>query len=612
MPARPATGFERPSPAVGFGRLRRYTRPLAGRWFLGLLSALAASAVALAIPQVLQELVNSSLRPGGRSEDVWRAALVVIGLGVLEALFFVLRRVFVISPATDVENTMRVSFYRHLQQLPVAFHDRWGSGQLLSRSMADLGLIRRWLAFGALMLVVSGITVTLGTVLMFRISQELGLVFLLAAVPVMFLGFRFRTAFGAASRQSQDQAGDLATTVEESVQGIRVIKAFGRGRYALENFRSQASRLRDTEVRKARSLARFQAAMTLVPELALAVALVLGVIAVADGRLSVGGLVAFFATAAVVAGPVESFGPLLGMTLTARTAVDRHFDVMAEPHTLTDPAVAAAPPAEGTPVGLQFCDVQFRHRRSDDGRSGDDAPLLDGVSLDIRPGETMALVGATGSGKSLLLQLVPRLYDVTSGSIRLAGTDIRELPLEQLRTLVSIAFEDPTLFSASIRENVLLGARPGPGEDPEQLLARALDTAQAQFAYALPEGLDTIIGEEGLSLSGGQRQRLALARAIAARPRVLVLDDPLSALDVRTEELVTARLREVLHGTTTLIAAHRPSTVALAQRVALLEDGRISAVGTHSELLAANTHYRHVIASLAEEPLVEQLAEDRP
>ena len=225
-------------------------------------------------------------------------------------------------------------------------------------------------------------------------------------------------------------------------------------------------------------------------------------------------------------------------------------------------------------------------------------PILRGIALDVRPGETLALVGITGSGKSAMLQLVPRLYDVTDGSITIDGVDLRDFDVEELRRVVGMAFEDTTLFSSSVRDNVLLGA----AERTEELLHESLDVAQAHFAYSLPDGVDTLIGEEGLSLSGGQRQRIALARAIAAKPKVLVLDDPLSALDVHTEELVEARLREVLAETTTLIVAHRPSTVALADRVALLEDGRITAVGTHTELLAANDHYRYVIANLVAEP----------
>jgi ATP-binding cassette subfamily B protein len=429
---------------------------------------------------------------------------------------------------------------------------------------------------------------------MFTMSWQLALIFLAAAGPVMVYGFRFRTRFSKVARRSQDQAGDLATTVEESVHGIRVLKAFGRSREALETFNGQAEELRQTEIAKARHQAVFSMVVTLLPELALGAGLVTGILLAASGQLSIGSLVAFFATAAVIAAPVEFSGMLLAMALTAKTALDRHFEVMDSQNTIT----SAAEPRRPADVkgSLSFNSVIFAF---DD---APDKPVLKDIRLDICPGETMALVGITGSGKSALLQLVPRLYDVTSGSIELDGVDLRAYSVEELRTLVAVAFEDTTLFSSSVRDNVLLGVQSGDTDTREKILTEALDTAQAHFAYSLPEGLDTLIGEEGLSLSGGQRQRLALARAIAARPSVLVLDDPLSALDVNTEELVENRLREVLAGTTTLIVAHRPSTVALADRVALLEDGRIAAVGTHTELLAGNGHYRYVIASLGTEP----------
>jgi ATP-binding cassette subfamily B protein len=557
---------------------------------MGLLCALLASVVALAIPQVLRMLVNESLQPGGTTESVLMASLTILVLGIAEAGLVALRRQFVINPATTVETRMRISLYHHLQDLPVAFHDRWGSGQLLSRAMTDLNFLRRWMAFGAIMLVVTTLTVVIGVVVMFTMSWQLALIFLGAALPIMVYGFRFRTSFSKVTRQSQDQAGDLATTVEESVHGIRVLKAFGRSREALENFNEQAEVLRQTEIAKAKHQATFTMVVTLLPELALGAGLVVGVMLASSGELSIGALVAFFATAAVVAAPVEFSGMLLAMALTAKTAVDRHFEVMDSVNTITTPD--APRKVEDVKGALSFNNVSF---------SFEDAPkhpILRGINLDVRPGETLALVGITGSGKSAMLQLVPRLYDVTDGSITIDGVDLRDFDVEELRRVVGMAFEDTTLFSSSVRDNVLLGAV----ERTEELLHESLDVAQAHFAYSLPDGVDTLIGEEGLSLSGGQRQRIALARAIAAKPKVLALDDPLSALDVHTEELVEARLREVLADTTTLIVAHRPSTVALADRVALLEDGRITAVGTHTELLAANDHYRYVIANLVAEP----------
>lgn len=566
------------------GRLYPHVRPIIPRLVMGLICALLASIVALTIPQVLRVLVNNSLQPGGSTDAVWIAAVVILGLGIAEAGLVALRRQFVINPATTVETRMRVTLYGHLQELTVAFHDRWGSGQLLSRAMTDLSFLRRWMAFGAIMLVVTTLTVIIGVGVMFSMSWQLALIFLAAAVPIMINSFRFRRRFSLVARLSQDQAGDLATTVEESVHGIRVLKAFGRSREALENFNGQAEELRQTEIAKAKQQAGFTLVVTLLPELALGVGLVVGIMLAATGELSIGSLVAFFATAAVVATPVEFSGMLLAMALTAKTALDRHFEVMDTENTITSPDKAVVPDAVKGALRFEHAGFGF-----DDGGT-----LLHDVTLDIRPGETMALVGITGSGKSALLQLVPRLYDVTEGAVTIDGVDVRDYDIDELRRIVAVAFEDTTLFSSSVRDNVLLGA-----PDPSNAaLDEALDVAQAQFAYSLPDGVDTLIGEEGLSLSGGQRQRIALARAIAAKPKVLVLDDPLSALDVNTEERVEARLREVLRDTTTLIVAHRPSTVALADRVALLENGTITAVGTHTELLAENDHYRYVIASL--------------
>lgn len=592
------TDTSAPSLTRSLRRLLPFLKPIMPRLILGLISALAASIVTLMIPQVYQALINSALQPGGESSGIWIAAGLVLLLGAFEALFVSLRRFLVIAPATTVETTMRTSLYRQLQQLSVTFHDRWGSGQLLSRAMSDLNLIRRWMAFGAILLVVTTLTVIIGTAMMFTLSWVLALIFIAATVPLIITGFRFNRYYREVSRKSLDQAGDLATTVEESVQGIRVLKAFGRSREALAHFSGQAEELRTIEINKAKSLATFSMVVTLLPELALGTALITGILLVTSGQLTVGALVAFFATAAIIAGPVEFIGPLMAMTLSAKTAVNRHFEVMDAPLEITDPQY----PARLGPVrgALEICGVSFRYPDAAE-------DVLRGVNLSLSPGETMALVGVTGSGKSTLLQLIPRLYEVSEGTVRIDGVDVRQLPLSVLRSVVSMAFEESILFSSSVRQNVLLSIEPQRQEQSSEaelqaILDEALDVAQSHFAYALPEGVDTVIGEKGLSLSGGQRQRLALARAIAAKPSVLVLDDPLSALDVATEELVEARLRTVLAKTTTLIVAHRPSTVALADRVALLQDGRISAVGTHAKLLASNAHYRYVLASLSEEP----------
>ncbi|WP_445997223.1 ABC transporter ATP-binding protein [Okibacterium fritillariae] len=582
--------------AQALWRMYPYVKSAVPRIVLGMVAALIAGVVALGIPLILERLVDGPLSTGD-SAQIWPAVLLVLALGVVEAVMIALRRWFVLTPGTHVEAKMRNALYAKLQDLPVSFHDRWQSGQLLSRAVSDLGLIRRWLSFGIVLLVVNTVTILIGAAVLFYWNWLLGLIFLVMAVPIWIYGFVFEKKYSEIARRSQDQAGDLATAVEESVHGIRVLKAFGRGRYALKNFEAQAEDLRGTEIAKAKAIAGIWLWLLLLPDVAFALCLLGGIWLASTDQITVGQLFAFFATATVLRFPIESIGFLLSMTFDTRTATDRFFEVMDSPNAITDPEhplTVAEPRGE-----LRFDNVHFRYQDSPE-RFGD---LIDGVDLTITPGETMALVGLTGCGKSTLTALTTRLYDVTGGAVRVDGVDVRDLTREELRTHIAMAFEDATLFSATVRENVLLGRADLDPRSPEadRVLAEALDIAQAAFVHNLPDGVDTTVGEEGLSLSGGQRQRLALARAVAASPSILVLDDPLSALDVDTEALVEAALRRVLSSTTALIVAHRPSTVTLADRVALMQEGRIVAVGTHSELLATNEHYRFVISSLEDE-----------
>ena len=589
---------ERLSTVRALARLYPFAKPVLPRLILGAVSALVASLLALSIPLVLEVLVQGPIAAGAssagdRSQLVWGAAIILV-LGLLEAVMVWLRRWFVLAPSTKVEYDLRTSFYERLQRLPVAFHDRWQSGQLLSRMMQDISMLRRWMAFGIVLLVVNLLTILVGMALLFRWHWALGVTFLIVCAPLWYAGYRFEKTYGTLARQSQDQAGDLATSVEESVHGIRVLKAFGRGKHALQKFTRQAETLRETELSKARAVGWIWFWLVLLPEIAFALCLGVGIVLQQLGQLSIAELVAFFAMATVLRWPMESIGFLFSFLLDARTASDRIFEVFDEENTITD---AAAPVVLGSSRGaLAFEGVHFRYQDAGDG----ERDLLDGIDLTLVPGETMALVGLTGSGKTTLTTLPARLYDVTGGRVTVDGVDVRDLTLTELRTHVGMAFEDSTLFSQTVRENVLLGREDlaAGSSEAEAVLREALAVAQAGFVEDLPDGVDTIIGEEGLSLSGGQRQRLALARAIAARPAVLVLDDPLSALDVDTEALVEDALREVMADTTTLVIAHRPSTVMLADRVALLEEGRITAVGTHAELLRASEHYRHVISSL--------------
>ena len=568
-------------------RIFPYAKKALPRISLGIVAALAAHGFALAIPQVLRDLIND-LESVRTLDALYFSVILVLIMGVLEAVMVLLRRWLVLTPGTFVEAGLRSTLYAKLQDLPVSFHDRWPSGQLLSRATQDLSLIRRWLSFGVVLLVANAITIVAGLAILFTFHWLLGLIFFVISVPIWIQGYRFEAKYGTIARLSQDQAGDLATSVEESVHGIRVLKAFGRGDHAASKFAKEAKDLRSTELKKAGLIANIWVYLLLIPESAIALSMLVGVFLVADGSLTVGGLVAFFATATVLRWPTESIGFLLSMTLDAKTAVQRFFEVIDEPVGIEDPA---SPKTIKDPKGrLEFKDVHFRYPDS----PANQPDIVNGVNLVLEPGESVALIGITGCGKTTLTALTSRLYDVTSGVIEIDGVDIKDLTRFELRSHVAMAFEDATLFSASVRDNILLGRE----QSTEEELREAITVAQAQFVYDLPEGLETKIGEEGLSLSGGQRQRLALARAVAAKPAILVLDDPLSALDVATEALVEEALRNVLKNTTALIVAHRPSTVQLADKVALMKDGKVVAVGKHSDLLASNEHYRYVISSL--------------
>ncbi|MFJ8946618.1 ABC transporter ATP-binding protein [Streptomyces sp. NPDC102395] len=569
-------------------RLWPYVRPVRVRLFTAAFVAVVASCTGLVIPLVLKWMVDGPVAdrdPAG----VWLGALYLLLLGIGESALFGLRRWLVARPLAHVEAEMRSGLYSHLQRLPVAFHDRWPSGQLLSRATTDLMLLRMFLAFPLTFLLVNGVTIIVGVIIMLMQDWSLGLVILGPAIPVMVMCVVFERRYAIVAREAQDQVGDLTTVVEESVLGIRIIKGFGRHRSQARAFRELSRTLRGTELRKARLLATIWAVIVTLPEVAIGAALVLGAVQVADGDLSAGTLVAFLSTALALRWPVDSIGFLLAMSQEAATATERYFEVMdAEPEERGPAARDTSAPTRAED-GLLFDGVVFRYPDAEP----DAAPTLVRVDLHVRAGESMALVGATGSGKTTLTALVPRLHEVTSGRILLDGEDVTAMSREELRAKVAVAFEEPTLFSASVGENVLMGADADAGA---QELERALAVAQADFVHALPQGTLTQVGEQGLSLSGGQRQRLALARAVVGRPRFLVLDDPLSALDVHTEAAVEAALRQVLADTTALIVAHRPSTVLLADRVALLSGGRITAVGTHHELLRTNAEYAHLMS----------------
>ncbi|WP_232549503.1 ABC transporter ATP-binding protein [Propioniciclava soli] len=562
-------------------RFRTYLRPYASRFVIMFVVALLGTGVGIVTPLIARAIIDgpvaNSDRPG-----LYALGALALAVGIVDAVLTFIRRWIVSIGTLGAETGIRLDLYAKLQRLPLGFHGQWDSGQLLSRVMNDLSTMRRFLGFGLLFLILNVLQITVVTILLIGMYWPMGVVVAVSAVPVVALCLLNERAYTRLSRRIQDQTGDVASSVEESVQGLRVIKAFGRGRHMFAEFDERATRLRATALERVRNVSRFWTFLEVIPTVTLIAVLAIGALAAAQDRLTLGTLVAFITLMLSLIWPVAALGFLLSMTQDAMTAADRVCEILDAPETIVDgPRVLDAPRG-----ALRFTDVAFRFPDADD-------DVLHGVNLTVAPGETVALVGGTGSGKSTLTALVARLADVTAGSVTIDGVDVRDLKLAHLRSLVATAFEDPTLFSMSARENLTLG-RP---DATEAEIEQALEVAQAQFVHDLPWGLDTRIGEQGMSLSGGQRQRLALARAILTRPRVLVLDDTLSALDIHTEALVEEALRRVLVGVTGIVVAHRASTVLLADQVALLESGTITHVGTHAELLATVPEYRELLSA---------------
>lgn len=580
------------SPAPGRHTLGTYTRALWPRMFLGLLAAAGMRVVDIAIPQVLSFVVDDLLAQNTTEAMVWAGGTLVLGLGLTQVALMFARRMLLIDPTSGVEKKMRMNVVDKLLRQPLSFHDRWASGQLLQRTMGDLNTVRQWLGYGLIQLISVGVMMVVGVVLLARSNMLMAGVFALSLPLFIWVTYRFVVVFRGVTRTAQEQASDLATAVEESVRGIRVLKALGRGDYQLSRFTTGARELQATEVARGRYLGRLVMYHSVITGITTAAILALGLHFVAAGQLTVGELAAFCATIAIVSSQLQRSGGLMGMALSAKVSMDRHREIVELPDVEDIELIPTEGSQQNQPesTGRQGTDNQDAAALTLDGVTfgfgAAGSPVLNSLSLEMAPGEIVALVGATGSGKSALLQLIPSLYRADAGQVLIDGAPSSDSALGPWRSISSVAFEEPVLFSDTVANNVLLGldAKNYSPEERERILTQALEVSASEFVYDLPEGTASLIGEEGMSLSGGQRQRLSLARAIAARPRILLLDDPLSALDVTTEKLVVQRLKETLTQTTVLLTAHRPSTVALADRVALLEDGAITAIGTVEQM----------------------------
>ena len=674
-----------------------YIAPIRWRWTIGMLVAIGAAILEISIPQMLRfivdELVQNTTEAG-----VWIGGGLVLLIGAGNASLAYWRRWLIVDPTSTLEIRMRMNFFDRILRAPLSVLDRWSSGQLLTRSMGDLGTIRRWLSFALVQMTSVVVMFVTGGYFMVTASAPLAVIFGVA-IPVLVLSLiSYVRKYEAYTRDIQRLTSDLSTRIEESVRGIRVVKALGRSPEQITEYTRDAEHLNEVEHRRAMLVARVGFYQRVIVGAVTMLALLVGAPQVASGNLSLGAMTAYFAVLTVVLGHVLRSTALMASYLNYRVAFERHVEVMSEPGDeqvrLVEEETVAYPSGGAISVACEAvsfsyaeqasavdsdsgsearahedsADIQARTAEVPDEHSGQDGASADhaeqsglggflakilgfakgsqdhqdsaGSAQEADPdpaafpelqadlqepspepteqerefaraqqkaatsktpsvlhditfkafaGEILALVGATGSGKSTILNLIPRFYEPSSGKILLGGHDAADMPLPEVRAQMASVFEEAVLFSGSVRENILLGVHDlSSSEEADQRVRSALTIAACDFVDDLPEGVNTIIGEEGLSLSGGQRQRLSLARALAVRPSVLLLDDPFSALDVHTEEKIIEALRtghEGLGGATTLLTAHRPSTVALADRVLLLEGGRITAQGTHTELM---------------------------
>jgi ATP-binding cassette subfamily B protein len=570
---------------LGLLALRRYLpylRPYVGLVIVFGIAQLGSLAASAAIPKVIQSIIDGPITHHQLGAMVPLAALLV-GIGVLEFAFIYLRRNYSGVASLRMETDLRNDFYAHLQNLQVAFHDNWQSGQLLSRAISDIATVRRFVSFGLIWFLQTIVTFIVVFVLMLNLDWVLALVVVACMLPIAYFSNKFHDKYKVIARRLQDQQGDLTTVIEEMATGVRIIKAFGRMPLMQQRFEDQARLLKTTSLTGIEARARLWTQLNFLPNLSLVAVLLLGGINVVQGRLTIGGLVAFMSYVFMLTWPMDAIGWVLSMSEECQTASERLNEVLDSRPEIADRAGARALDVCRGRVELRG--VGFKYPKSNDW-------VLRNVNLVIEPGETLGLVGRTGSGKTSLAYLLPRLYDIAEGQVLLDGVDVRDLTLRSLRSHIGVAFEDPILFSASVHENLVMGR--SVVSDGE--LKRAIEVAQAGFVWDLPWGLETRVGEQGYTLSGGQRQRLALARAVLGRPQVLVLDDPLSSVDVHTEAVIEASLATVLEGVTALLVVHRPSTLALADRVALIDGGTVVATGTHTDLMRSNDLYRALLS----------------
>ncbi|HTX32439.1 MAG TPA: ABC transporter ATP-binding protein [Solirubrobacteraceae bacterium] len=564
-----------------FWRLLSFLRPYRSGVVWSFVFAAGAIGATVLIPFLTGRAINSISGKDKHELATWAILISLAGLGRL--VLSVFRRLVAGRVSLAVEVDLRTRLYGQLQRLELAFFDRQQTGQLMSRATVDLQSVRWFLGYGLVFIAQSLLSILLAAVAMFILRPDLAAMALAPVPLVVLIAWRYGKYARPALQEAQQRIAELTADAEENISGIRVVKAFAQEERQLKRFGHSVGRVFDQQMTATRIQARYTPIISFLPNLGLAVILLVGGRYVIDKSLTLGAFTAFYAYVLMLISPMRTLGYMLSAAQRATASGARIFEVLDREPRMTVPEDAPGLPAGRGEVHFDGAGLRFE---------GSGRPALHDIDLEIEAGETVALVGAMGSGKTALVSLIPRLYDVTAGSVRIDGADVRDVDPTSLRQQIAVVTDDPFLFSATVHENIAYG-RPEATRDEVEAAARA---AQAdRFIRALPNGYETLVGERGLTLSGGQRQRIAIARAIAANPRILILDDATSSVDASTEQEIKVALREVMAGRTTFIVAHRLSTIALADEIIVLEEGTVAARGSHEQLLNESALYRQIV-----------------